>query len=82
MSALIQFVGGLWVMICGIGITAWLVLNLQPIVQMPPFLWWITTGWGALVLIIISIPGWWFLRIGRRARRARRAAAKTRLAAS
>jgi hypothetical protein len=82
MSALIQFLGGLWVVVCGIAMAAWVILNLQPIVQMPNFLWWLTTGWGALVLVIISIPGWWFVRIGFRARRARRAAAKSKLAAS
>jgi hypothetical protein len=81
-SALIRFIGGLWVVVCCAGIAAWLILNLQPIVQMPPFLWWLTTGWGALVLVIVSIPGWWFVRIGFRARRARRAAAKAKTAAA
>ncbi|MGA0838695.1 MAG: hypothetical protein ACO3Z6_03040 [Pseudomonadales bacterium] len=72
MSALFKLFGGLWVTLCCIAAGAWIFLNLQPIVQMPPFLWWLTTGWGSLVVIVISLPGWWFLRLGWRMRRAAR----------
>ena len=62
--------GTIWLALCSAAAAAWMGLSLRPIVQLPTTLWWITTIWGLLVLLILALPGFWALRAGWRARRA------------
>ena len=61
-------IGVVWLVLCGAIAVGWVVLNLMPIVQYPPLVWWIVTIWGGVVMMILAIPGVWMVRAGSRFR--------------